>query len=503
MSPAPLPASVTARRVSLPGAALALALGLASCAPPEAVARRPLSAPSIPDTAWPPDGGGACPTDAAGAGGDCALTLEAAIRLALERNVELYNQRQQRREQRLQLEIATNPWRPEFTTTVNTDANHNDITGYDVTGSTSLTTTIKVPSGGNAELTLTQPLYGDDGESQTLSFNQPLLKGAGREIAEQPVRQARLAERKNILGFRDSVAGVVNEVITAYRGLGGAIRQVEISADSLERAQEQRATTQALIRAGRVAAREAGRSDSAIANGELALVRARNGLDRAQSTLRDLLELDDEVRLRPLDALRAEPAASPDPETPDLGDVLARRTDHLIAVMAVEEAEMGLVKAGNDRLPNIGLLVRKPFGEELSLGVTANFPLSDGKKRKLDLLKARNGLDRARRALAKTRKTIRRELRRAVDDVVVNRRLVELARASRELARDNLGVERTKFAQGLSSAADLAAAERELAAAEESENDALVDVLNALDGLDKATGRTLERWGIAVETLEP
>ena len=86
---------------------------------------------------------------------------------------------------------------------------------------------------------------------------------------------------------------------------------------------------------------------------------------------------------------------------------------------------------------------------------------------------------------------------------MVNRRLVELARASRELARDNLGVERTKFAQGLSSAADLAAAERELAAAEESENDALVDVLNALDGLDKATGRTLERWGIAVETLEP
>ena len=56
---------------------------------------------------------------------------------------------------------------------------------------------------------------------------------------------------------------------------------MEISEASLQRAREQLEATRALIGAGRVAEREAGRSEAAIANRELALVRARNRLEAA------------------------------------------------------------------------------------------------------------------------------------------------------------------------------------------------------------------------------
>ncbi len=488
-----------------------LGLALAGCGETESGGKGMVS--SIPHAGTPasdrdpvpPDGGTAgCPAEMA-PGGDCVLTLETAIHSALERNVDLYNQRQSRKEQQLELEINTNLWRPKFSASTSSTTRAGTVTG-----SVTLTTTLKVPTGGNATLTLTQPLYGEDGESQSLSLSQPLFRGAGRAIALQPVRRARLTEQGNILGFRDSVAGLVDRVIAAYRGLSAAIRQVEISAESLERAREQSVATQALIEAGRVPARDAARAESAIANGELALERARNAEDRAQTALRDLLELDDMIRIRPVDvgALQARDLETVDPETVDpetveLETVLARRTDYQTAVIAVEQAKMALAKTENDHLPDINLNVTAPFGTDPSLGVSASFPLSDRKERHLARLQARNRLDQTEGALVTTRKNIQRELRQAVHDVAVNRRLADLARASRELAARNLEIEQIRFAQGLSSATDLTSAERELASATESEKEALVNRLNARDALDRVTGRTLERWGIAVDALEP
>ena len=81
----------------------------------------------------------------------------------------------------------------------------------------------------------------------------------------------------------------------------------------------------------------------------------------------------------------------------------------------------------------------------------------------------------------------------------VSLRITKLARDARELAETNLDAEREKFGQGLSSASDLSASERELASAEQSEGEAIVAYLNALARLDTVTGKTLERWGIVIE----
>ena len=458
-----------------------------------------------------------CPAESVTPAGTCALTLEAAIRLALARNVDLYNRRQTRQEEQLQLAIDENPWRPEFTASSSTTARAGDVSG-----SLDLTTTIRVPSGGTASLTLTQPLYGDDGASQSLSFRQPLFQ---RPVGDSAVTEdafadlefpdsafardvslKRLTEQRNSLAFRDSVATLVHDVIQAYRGLSAAQRQVEISAESLQRARDQRTRTAALIEAGRVAARELARADSAIANADLALERARTAETQAQTRLRDLLEWEETLRIRPVTTPGAEEedaggdaaVAIPDPE-----EVLARRTDYLSAVIATTQAQETLAQEEANLLPDVNLTFTVPFGADPSLGIGATFPLSNRRQRELDLLKARNALAQAERARDKTRTRIRREVERAVQDIAVNRRLETLARTARELAARNLEIAEFRFAQGLTAAVDLTRATQELARAAEAEQEARLATRTARDALDRAAGRTLERWGIAVEALDP
>ena len=62
-----------------------------------------------------------------------------------------------------------------------------------------------------------------------------------------------------------------------------------------------RSGNRALIRAGDLAAREILQSDGDIANRELALVQARNGLTAANFALIDILDLESSVRVIPLE----------------------------------------------------------------------------------------------------------------------------------------------------------------------------------------------------------
>ncbi len=426
---------------------------------------------------------------------ECALTLEEAIQFALQHNVDLYLLRQSQKVQKLRLAIDENQFRPELTLRSDADLDAE-------TGSVTLDTNIKVPTGGNVALGFTQRLNQPNASlSQSLTFTQPLLKDTDVNITDKTLRQERLEDQERIQSYRQSIASKVNEIIGAYRSLSEAIRQVEISEESLERTYEQLEATKALISVGQVAAREAERLKSAVANGELSLVRARNGLDRSQYALIDLLELDSGIRIRPLEVFEVE-SVQPVLE-PDLAQVLSRRSDYISAQIAIENAKVEVKKAENEYLPDIRFTLGATKGQKPDFGLSASLPLSNRRQREISFRQASNALFKAERDIIEMREKIRIEIRQAVHDIDVNLRIIELARDSRDLAKENLSVEQGKYEQGLSSAADLTTVERELASAEEAVVVAIVDYLNALTSLDTVTGLTLERWGITVEAVEP
>ena len=434
----------------------------------------------------------------------CDLTLRDTIRLALERNRPLLNSRLDREVGRFSLEVAEDRWSPRFTVGSFASRDWRDRVRDDRAG-VSAGMSLRVPTGGAFALRWDRSVSRnfDGAGSQSFSFSQPLLKGAWAEVDGAAVRRARLEEQIGMFAYRRTAADLVVAAIRAYRALIAAVRRVEIGEASLRRARDQLAATRALIHAGRVAAREAGRSEAALANRELAAVRARNHLEAAQFGLIDILELDSAVRVRPLEALtpeRRDAAAAP-----GLEEALRNRADYLQAGLLVDIARIALTVARNNLLPNLAL--RYEWRREDSTGRTerlvrmdATVPLND-RAPELELLRARNALRKAQRDVAELRGSIGTALRRAQNDVEVGLRLSDLARDARALAERNLAVERAKFGQGLSSTFELAASEEELVRAEQAEADAILAWLDALTRLDRTAGRTLERWGIRLEAV--
>lgn len=427
------------------------------------------------------------------------LTLEGAIRLALEHNRDLLNRRLDREVRKFSLDVAEDRYLPRFTLEPFAEADREDRKAGGSAGAS-----LRVPTGGEFALRWeeTQSDEFDDTWSQTASFSQPLLKGAWSGIDTASLRQARLSERIDVLAFRRTVADLVISVISAYRALIRAARWVEIDEASVRRAREQREATRALIRAGRVAQREAVRSEAAIANRELSLARARNGLEAANFALIDLLELGSTVRVRPLDELRVERTGAA--AEPVFEEMLRSRPEFLQAMLRVDTAVIEQAVARNKLLPDLTLQLsrsRDHTGRSDSrVRLGAVIPLND-RSPELGRLRADNELRKARRNLAELRESIRIEVRQAVSAVEVGRRLTELARGVRELAEENLEIERMKFGQGLSSTFEVAASEDDLVRAEQAEVDALIDWLDALTTLDRVAGRTLATWGIDLEAV--
>ena len=431
---------------------------------------------------------------------ELVLTLNSAIELALERNSGLLEQRLRREEQRFSLDIEQDYYRPEFT--ISSSASHDRTDG---SADAAFGASLRIPTGGNLSLTATESFTGENGSGPALTFSRQLLKGTG----ENNLTRARRAEKLNILDFKDKVRDVVTSTITAYRALNQAFRDVEISEASLQRARQQLDVSRALIQAGRIARREITRSEATVANRELALLQSQNRLDSANYDLINALDLDSSTRIQPQDDLGVDQIRRLEIEEIDLQNSIAtalrNRTDYIRAIVDVEVAEIDLREKRKNERPSLSLSLSVERNRSLnrndhkaSLGLT--IPL-DRRPLKLDTMKAENSLINAQRNLEERRESIGINVRKAINDVEVSSRRMDLASSARQLAEQNLEIEQNKFSQGLSSTFEVAASEDDLVNAQNSETDAIISYLNALETLDKEMGQTLETWGIEVEEV--
>ena len=184
----------------------------------------------------------------------------------------------------------------------------------------------------------------------------------------------------------------------------------------------------------------------------------------------------------------------------------ANRTDYLVAQLREEVATIDLNRVRNDQLWDLRLTASvsrgsgdaRDYGAALGLSV----PLGEQRSRTLTLMQARHGLRDAEIALVELRQSIQADVRQAVHDVEVGLRRIELARRARELAEEQLEVERSKLTQGLTSAYQLTSVEDGLVRAQNGELDSVVSYFNALVSLDRTLGTTLRSWDIEVEAVE-
>ena len=431
------------------------------------------------------------------------LTLDEAIRLALANNRSLERARLGREADRLSLEVAEDRYRPRASIGVSARADNRRPGSMELSAGPSM----RVLTGGELSVRWSEPVGGGTSGSGTwtLGFSQPLLRGFGSDIDTAPVRIARIREKMNVLAFRDTVAATIASVIQAYQRVVRDHRAIAISREALARARKQRDINRSLIQAGRMAERDIIQSEAEIANRELSLVERENGLNSANASLLSILDVDGVSRVDPVDETLAVETLHLDPER-SLETAFANRTDYLRAQLDREIATIDLDRARNDQLWDLRLTANvsrggrdgRDFGAALGLSI----PLGEETSRKLALMQAKHGLRDAEVALVELRQSIRSDVRQAVHDVEVGLRRIELARRARELAEEQLEVERSKLTQGLTSAYQLTSVEDGLVRAQNGELDAVVSYFNAVISLDRTLGTTLQSWGIEVEEVE-
>ena len=434
-------------------------------------------------------------------GGGTPLTLEAAIVRALVGSRAAIVARLGRDEQKFDLKSAEERYDP----TISLGAATTTHRSGDRTADVSVGSTLPVRTGGSFQLSVRKPLAGEqDRETSTeLGFSQPLLRGFGLDVETAPLRRAYLRERIAGRAFRDTAAGIVDSVISAYRTALKAGQRLEIAREALQRARRQLEINRTLVEAGRMAQQDLVQSEAEVTNKEYDLIDSEHVLETANSVLVNILDLDEETRVE----LQEEPPVKP--EQPDLKESLetafARRTDWLRAELGMDLARIDLRVAQNDRLPDLSLDATASRGSGLdrtdwTVGVNLTVPLQNEESRRA-IARARNGLRRAAMELAERRQSIRIQVRRAVRDVEVALRQIDFARRSRHLTERKLDVERRKLRQGLSSAFQLGRFEDDLVTAQRRELDAVVGYRDALTRLDRTLGVTLDRWGLSIERV--
>lgn len=434
-------------------------------------------------------------------GSELVLTENEAVRLALRNNRTLLAARLGREVQRFSLAVSEDRYRPRASIDGALRADRWGDTATEFT----LGPTLRIPTGGTFSLQWARPPNDDSrGGMGTFAFSQPLLKGFGTGVDTAPVRLARLDERRNVLLLRDVTADIVVSAVGAYRSLIRADQSVAIDRESLARARRQLDVNRALIRSGRMAEQEIVLAEAEAANRALALAQSEAGLTRANAGLLSVLDIDDDVSLRPVRQLPAVEPASPSFER-SLDTALENRNDHGRAQIEVAAAEIRLRVAKSDRLWDFTLHATVSEGREgerdYGAGLGLAIPIGD-RAPGLAAMTARNDLQDARIALAELRQSIRIAVRQGILEVETALRRVELARRARDLAEQAVAIEQEKLSLGLTSTFQLTAVEDALVRARTGELDAVIAYANAGTQLDWTLGTTLATWEVDLDGLE-
>ncbi|WP_431823573.1 TolC family protein [Burkholderia sp. F1] len=350
--------------------------------------------------------------------------------------------------------------------------------------------------------------FQDDGV--TLQVIQPLLRGAGSDIATAPVRLARLAEERNKLDLQSAVSQTVTQTVIAYRELLRAQAQLQITRDALARSGKLLEMNQALIAAGRMAAVDIVQTEANVATQELDVEEAHNRLASSRATLLQLIGVDLTTRIRASDDMRAETTAIGLAQAEDVA--LSHQPDYLKQLIAQEEAKINLAVAKNNRLWDVSLVagagqgrdrVAGDFGTFSNrhwqgyVGVQVQIPIGDLTLRQADV-HAAVGVETTKVQAAESEVRLRKDVDDAVRDVLSRWRQYQISQRALDLSRRTLEIEHEKLQVGRSNNFQVLSFETALRSAENARLNALIGYLNAQTELDQRLGMTLQSWDISL-----
>jgi len=348
----------------------------------------------------------------------------------------------------------------------------------------------------------------------SLSLSQPVLRGFGKEITEKDITIAGYAKASSLLQWRSAAISKVADTRDAYFALVKARENLTTRRSSLAVAKEIHAGNQARVKAGVLASVELLDSEFGVAQREQDLLVAEKNVKDASDSLSVLIQYGVGSELVPAESIPVEPMEVSEQE--EMAIALRNRPDLQDAKVGLETEEFRTRVARNEMLPDVSLTgsaglggLAPGYGDALdelksgnspfwSIGVTLSFPLGNDAA-KADLAA---GLLQERQADTRIRsltESIRLDVRTALRALDTSMRQVEAAQKGVVLGEARLASFLKRGKVGLATTTDILQAESDLTSSRETLTAARAAYQGAQTLLWKATGELLERQGIRIE----
>lgn len=521
------------RRLAAVGLTCALAAG------PTAAQQVDTEVPLVPSETAPA-------LDLSPAAGELHLSIEEAIAIALERNLDLLVSRNSYQDSVFGVQDARGFFDLQLTAGVSASDDESptvsELEGADVLAQEgrqwSLGLAQPTPIGGEASLDWVNSRLETNDEfaiinpafqsGLTLGYTQPLLEGFGRTVARNEILVAQQNREIGRGQFEAQVIATAQEVANAYWGLVEARQQLGVAQEALALAEELHEQNKIRVDVGTLAPLELVQSEAGVATQREEIIRARTAVGDAADQLRLLLNLEQ----GPLWTAELIPETEPstEPIEIDLQGALATarqdRVELAIQEASVEQAHLGVAVArsffrprldlnlsytysgvGGDVLnPDTGVITPGGFSDALDqvtgqdfpgwqVGLQFAYPLQNrsGRARRAS---AEIAVDSAEILYEQLHQQVATEVRSAARNLESAWEQVESARASRRLQERSLEAEQKRFDNGMSTSFQVLQVQNELTAARSREVAATVGYNRAVIEYHRAVGELLETTGI-------
>ncbi|HEY5513917.1 MAG TPA: TolC family protein [Geomonas sp.] len=449
------------------------------------------------------------------------LTLQDAIKLAFERNldlrVELYNPAIAEADIRRSLGIydpllsagasysrGTNP--NTFTFIPQNIDNLSVNLGVNQLLPTGATVGATATSGWTSNST---SYYSND---VNLFVSQPLLRNFGKETTELTIAVSRYAKEGSLDRFRTRLSDTVAQVRGDYFKLYNLREQLEVKRTSLALADKILGETRGRVKAGVLPAMEILNAEFGSATREKEVIDAERAVRDQMDVLRLSLQLEDRTSdIVVADQPTRDNYVVSEPEA--LAQALANRPELAAQRVTLKIDELQRKVAKNRTLPdltlnaNLGLSGFDPhYNRSLEktasvdypawgIGVQLSYPIGN-RVAENDYIKSRLALEQAQTQLQSLEAGIGNDVRAAIRLLRTSFKQLDVTARGRAFAEERLRAFQKKNAVGLATTKDVFDVENDLVTAKGNQIQALVDYNNAITGFWRVTGGILDRQGI-------
>jgi outer membrane protein TolC len=468
------------------------------------------------------------------------LSIQEAVALALEQNIDLQVDRIDPQLADHSISIARSTWVPALFSNVSTRNQTNppqDIfsgtqsTVTDARLTSQLGVQQLLPWGGasynafwNSGRVTTNndfsPFNPQLNSSVAFNYTQPLLRNFKIDATRQQVLVSRKNREISDVQLNQSIAVTARNVKNAYWDLVFANANLAVQQQSLQLAQRSFRDNRARVEIGTMAPLDIVQAEAEVAQREEGVILAEAAISRAEDRLRVLIS-------NPIDQpdiwnTKIEPSDPPAfvPVSVDVDGAvrtaLANRTDLAATRKTIESNDISIRFFRNQSLPDVNALVNYSaiglagtqfrFGQGFpppvlgqsqrgffgalgdafasdfptwSLQLQVNYPIG-ASTAEANLGRARLQNSQAQKQLQSAELQVTTQIRDFARNVMTNMKRIEATRASRALAEKRLEAEEKKFQAGMTSSFLVIQAQRDLSLARNNELQATIDYLKSV-----------------------